>query len=282
MPSALIGIPTHGSVQALTVQSLWELAGRPRATEGWTTSLHPLALGPYVSLNLISLMEKFLESTHDALLRIDSDMCWLPRWPDHFFGKATAIWNDWDHGFPLAIGGIYCRRQVDQNHVPCVAAVKPFPEDRKYQLYTAWTWLCTRHGAAVEVSRLGGGWCLYNRAACELAPDAYYVTKGLGEDYGGCDRIRAAGGSVFGVFPYPGDFLHIVDGHAAVGFNDYWRIAYPELCKLRGRDPQSEPDFVEWMNRMRAELHELTEEADWGDHFVEDAADGFSILGPDR
>ena len=237
----MVGMPCYGQVQALTAQSLWNLsAGNPYCFEVGDRrfeielELSAMPIGPYVELHLVDLLERLAESGCDWMLRIDSDMAWTPEWVRHFFERHLE-WVHQDLGqeiyekWPMIHGGVYPRRQRTQNHTPIIQWRKHHHPDTDAG-FVAKARESYIRGTSDSAARVGGGWCLYNKRCAELPPETWYVTKGLGEDYGGCDRVRKAGGSIFATWPKVGEaeLGHVIQGLDYATIRDYltaWAVA---------------------------------------------------------
>lgn len=223
----MIGAPCYGMVQALTAQSLWDMAARgaivvPGGDE-YEFELHPFAMGPYVQNNLIGLLKIFeSDPSFDYFLRFDADMVWNGDWVDRFFARHSELVEqlpELEKGRPLIHGGVYPRRQRVQNYVPIVQWLsdeQPVTDEQ----FVEKSRRCYMEGRTHPAARVGGGWCLFNRAAAQLPVESWYVTEGIGEDYGGCDAVIRAGGNVFATWPQNGGPLL---GHAIQGL-DYATI----------------------------------------------------------
>jgi hypothetical protein len=85
-------------------------------------------------------------------------------------------------------------------------------------------------GGTRVVARTGGGWQAWNREAAKLAAQACCVKKGLGEDYGACDVVRARGGRVYATFPKRGEAeLYHVEGTTPISIDDFINSAHAIL-----------------------------------------------------
>lgn len=227
----LVGIPTAGSVEALTVQSLVDLLRDPVQVKDSIFHLDfaGCLIGPYVQWNvghLFELMRRTNEHRRNLVtgtpldllpyagaLRIDSDMSWTREWLKHFFISLAHLL---DHGpktqtndpgaVPWALGGVYPRRQPLSLHVPVVAMYEEHPQGRPGPVtereYLQWAWSCYEHGATVRVGRIGGGFTFYSEFVAEIDEMDWTVTPGEGEDYALCRAISLKGGRIYGCWPF--------------------------------------------------------------------------------
>lgn len=233
-PEIVLGMPSYGELKVLTFDSLWKTG----KAFPWVEFIG-IVTGPYVQVGVQDLLEMFLKSNAKWMLRIDTDMAWTVEWFSHFLTAHAAIRDsDSDGGpqFPVIHGGVYPRRRRAEGFCPCVQ----FQVAGGANAYAAEIFRQYVLGGTRVVARTGGGWQAWNREAAKLAVEACFVKKGLGEDYGACDVVRAHGGRVYGTFPKRGEAeLYHVEGTTPISIEDFITSAHA----LLGADAMKQGGF---------------------------------------
>ena len=232
----VIGVPCGEDVKTSMLESSLRTCVLRRAG-GWDISFFHCASGPYVQENLKLLLRAFLEeSPAEAFLRLDTDMAFTQGWAEHFF-SSLHLEHFAPDAPPVMHGGVYTRRREILNFVPCIQFLEgKFLKDA--ELYAQRIYDCYLAGTTIQASRVGGGWCVYNRAAAALPAEAFMVANQVGEDYGSCDATWAAGGEVWATFPRYGGLTELwhVEGTTLISIPHYLR-----LMMSKGQESAVEP-----------------------------------------
>ena len=167
-PKVAVGMMTHGQVEAWTLGSMLELKEmRP----SWL--FLPPCVGPLIPGNMAVMMESFLSTDADVLLRIDSDMSWDAGWIPAYERALRFLATSKGESGLWMLGGVACRRQRVAHHVPAVTPLQ-MEATADPRIYSAWAYdnyVMSRHPVH-SASRVGGAFTSPSRLGIPRATRA--------------------------------------------------------------------------------------------------------------